>query len=167
MRRLFTCHQCSHSQFLKEQMSMAHVNVAAEVFQKFLRQQERCTQHSIDTSNSNKEYGHSPAFHYLIVTKKEGHGLLELDPLRAQTPSSCEHPFPFFESALSGSVSILCQSLLSRCSLRCSDLLRNRRRMMFSPLHRSWVFVFLCLGIHAPNVPSRDRCGNVFVRSGL
>ena len=69
-------------------MSMTQVNVAAEVSQKFLRQQERCTQHSIDTSNSNKEYGHGPVFDCLIVTKKEGHGLLELDPLRTQAPPS-------------------------------------------------------------------------------
>ena len=72
------------------------------------RQQERCsskhhmhTQHSIDTSNSNWEYDHSPGFQCLIVTKTEGHGLLELDLLRAQTTSSREHPFPLFESTSS------------------------------------------------------------------
>ena len=54
----------------------------------------------------------------VLVTQTEGHGLLELDSLRAQAPSSCEHPFPFFRehSDQSGSVSILCQSLLSHLS---------------------------------------------------
>ena len=106
MRRLFTCHQGLESELLKEQKSTVQVSVAAEVFQKFFRQQERCssryhmhTQYSIDTCNSNTEYGQSSSV--LIVTKTEGHGLLELDPLRAQTPSSCEHPVPFFESTLS------------------------------------------------------------------
>ena len=42
--------------------------------------------------------GQSPGFQCLIVTKTSSHGLLELDPLRTQAPSSCEHPFPLFES---------------------------------------------------------------------
>ena len=53
-----------------------------------------------------------PGFQCLVVTKTEGHGLVELDLLRAQTPSSCEHPFPLFESTFfvqSRRVSILCQ----------------------------------------------------------
>ena len=129
----------------------------------FLRQQERCatkyhvhTQHSIDPSNCNRECGQSPGFQCLIVTKTEGHGLLELDPLRAQTPSSCEHPFPTFReySVQSRNVSILCQSLLLQCNLAYCDLLRSRQRMMCSPLH-------------VPSVPSRDRCGNVYMRSAL
>ena len=74
----------------------------------------------------------------------------------------------FLESTLSnsGSVSILCQSLLSHCNLGCCDLLRNRQRMS-SPLHRPYALVFKSLDTRAPNVPSRDRCGNVYVRSVL
>ena len=66
MRRLFTCHQGLESELHKEQKSTVQVSVAAEVFQKFFRQQERCssryhmhTQYSIDTCNSNTEYGQS------------------------------------------------------------------------------------------------------------
>ena len=51
--------------------------------------------------HTNKEYGHSPGFQCLIVTKTERHGLLDLDLLRAQTPSSSEHPLPIFDSTLS------------------------------------------------------------------
>ena len=56
---------------------------------------------------------------------------------------------------------------LSRCNLGCSGLLRSRQRMMSSPLHSLWALVFLCLDNGAPNVPSRDRCGNVYVRAAL
>ena len=35
------------------------------------------------------------------LPKTEGLGLLELEPLYTQTPSSCEHLFPLFESVLS------------------------------------------------------------------
>ena len=56
---------------------------------------------SITQCDSNREYDQNPGFQCFIVTKTEGHGLLELDPLRSQAPSSCEHPFPFLESVLS------------------------------------------------------------------
>ena len=79
--------------FSKKQMPTSQINVAAEVSQEFLRKKERRspkhhthTQYSIDLSDSNTEYGQSPGFQCLIVTKTEGHGLLELDPLRTQTP---------------------------------------------------------------------------------
>ena len=175
MRRLFACHHSSHAQFLKEQMYTSQVNVASHVSQELLRQQERCSsrhnmqvQYSIDPSNSNREYGQSPGFQCLIVTKTEGRSR----PSRAG-PSACSGPIfvcvPTFREYFvqSRNVSILCQSLPSQCNLGCSDLLRNRQRMMFSPLHRLWALVFLCLGIRVPKVPSRDRCGNVYVRSAL
>ena len=72
MRRLFACHHSSHSQFHKEQMSMIPINVTTLVFQTFFRQQEQCssrhhvyTRYSIDTSNSNRRYGHRPGFQCL------------------------------------------------------------------------------------------------------
>ena len=54
--------------------------------------------------------------------------------LCTQGPSSCEHLSPLLRECCvqSGSLSILCQSHLSQCSLVCSDLLRNRQRRMFS-----------------------------------
>ena len=118
------CGSRSHSKLLKEQVPAIHIDVATEVSKKIFRQQERCssrhhTQYSIDTSNSNKEYGQSLAFQCLIVSNAEGHGLLVLDPLRAQTPSSCEQLFPLFEEYFvqSRSVRILYQSLPSQCNL--------------------------------------------------
>ena len=86
------CHHSSHSQLLEEQISTSQVNMTTEVLQKFSRQQERCssrhhghTQNSIDTSDSNGKYGHSLGSQCLIVTKTEGHGLIKLDLLYAQT----------------------------------------------------------------------------------
>ena len=149
MRRLFACHHGSHSPFLKELMSTAQVNVAAEVSQEAVlappgttRTRSTPLTPAIPTGSMARVL----VFQCLLVTNTESHGLLELDP-RAQTPSSCEHPFPLREySVQSRSVSILCQSLPSQRNLACCELLQRRQRIMFSPLHRLWAPVFLLLG---------------------
>ena len=81
--------------------------------------------------------------------------------MRASVPTSEEH------LVQSRNESIPCQSPPGQCNLTCCGLLRSRQRMMSSPLHHLWALVFLCSGIHVPSVPSRDRGGNVYVRSAL
>ena len=100
----------SHSQLLEEQVPTAKVNVATKVFQKKSFDNKSgalpgttCTRSTpFGPSNSNREYDQSHGFQCSIVTKRKVMAFSSwILSLRAQAPFSGEHPFPFFESALS------------------------------------------------------------------
>ena len=135
MRRLFACHHSSHSQFLKEQMSTTQINVTTEVFQKFFRQQERCssrhhvyTQCSIDTSNSNRGLAIVLVSSVPSLPKTEKSWLFQTSC--STSPTFCEHPPPTFRQYFvqSRSVSILCQSLPFQCDMACCGLLQKKTK---------------------------------------
>ena len=117
-------------------------------------------------SNANREYGHSPGTQCLIVTKTEGHGLLELNLLHLPIHFSVN-----IRSHVSG-VFFPVKKREQRvspppahCIMAYCGLFHIRQRMKVFLLLHLVPRVFLLLGIRVPSVLSYYRCGSVCVRA--
>ena len=140
MRRLFNYHHCSHSQCLKE----TGVHVPGQMWQ------PRSLRNSFDNKKRCATRRHMHTQYSIDPSNSNG----EYGQTLAQAPSSCEHPFPFpfFREYFVQSRSADCVNH-SLPNVTWRAVISSEIDPLF--------------GHSRANVPSRDRCGNVYVRSAL